>query len=99
MKPSSLSTLATFTLRCVEGMSTTGRSMRLALRTRVNISEIGSVIMVASSPARLLHARDQSVTGHATKTDTANAELPIDGARPTTQAAAQPNADLVARPQ
>ena len=31
----------------VEGISTAGASVRLALRTRVNISAIGSVIMVA----------------------------------------------------
>src|SRR5438309_2033144 len=49
MKPSSSSTLASATLRFVAGISTAGRSISLALRMRVSMSAIGSVIMVWSS--------------------------------------------------
>src|SRR5262245_45040049 len=83
----------------VIGMSTTGRSMRLALRMRVSMSETGSVIMVASSPARFFHARDQPVAGHVTEANPADAKLAIDGAGTPAQSATQPNANLVARPQ
>src|SRR5262249_51262962 len=86
-----------FTLSWVEGISTTGRSMRLALRMRVSMSEIGSVIMVASSPACFLDAGNQPVAGHAAEADAADAEFPIYRAGPAAQAAAEPNADLVAR--
>src|SRR5262249_24988146 len=99
MKPSSLSTWATRALSFEAGMSTAGRSMRLALRMRVSMSARESVIMVVwPSPARLRDARDQPVTGHAAETDAADAELAVDGAGPAAQAAAQPDADLLARP-
>src|SRR5947209_17649014 len=87
-------------LSLVAGMSTMGRSMRLALRSRVSMSAIGSVIMaVVLSPARFLDAWDQSVAGHVAETNAAHAELAVDRPRPAAQAAPQPNADLVARPQ
>src|SRR5947208_7858783 len=79
-------------------MSTTGRSIRLALRIRVSMSANGSVIMVAPSPAGLLDARDQPVTRHVAEADPADAEFPVDRPRAATQLAAQPNADAVARP-
>src|ERR1017187_4504279 len=47
-KPSSLSTCAMVTFTFVEGMSTAGDSMRFALRMRVNMSAIESVIILAS---------------------------------------------------
>src|SRR4051812_39384400 len=78
-------------------MSTAGRSIRLALRMRVSMSANGSVIMVESSPARLLHARDQPIARHVAKTDTADAELAVHGPRPAAQLAAQPNANALAR--
>src|SRR5262245_10860989 len=80
-------------------MSTNGRSMRLALRTRVRKSASGSVIiaLLSPSPARLLDAGDQPVAGHAAETDPAHAELPIDRPRPAAQLAAQPDADALAR--
>src|SRR5882762_8480361 len=102
MKPSSLSTWAMRVFVCVEGISTAGNSVRLALRTRVNMSAIGSVIMVGNplcSPARLLDARNQPLVGHVAKADSADAELAIDRAGPAAQAAAQANLDPVARPQ
>src|SRR5262245_30797566 len=98
MKPSSLSTWAMAFLIFVVGMSTTGRSMRLALRMRVSMSASGSVIMVGTpSPARLLHAGDQPVAGHVAEADPADAELAVNRPRSPAQPAAQPNADALAR--
>src|SRR4051794_30717744 len=100
MKPSSLSTWAMRCFSWVPGMSTTGRSMRLALRMRVSMSAIGSVIMAfVLSPARFLDARNQPAAGHVAEADAADAELAIHGAGPAAQAAAQADADLVARPE
>src|SRR5262245_23981677 len=96
-KPSSLSTCATFIFSRVAGMSTTCRSMRLALRMRVSMSARGSVIMACSSPARFLHTRDHAVAGQPAEADPADAELAVDGARPAAQLAAQPDADDFAR--
>src|SRR5713101_1405593 len=59
MKPSSLSTCARCCFKCVEGISTAGDSMRLALRMRVSMSAIGSVIMagiLSSLPGLLAFA-------------------------------------------
>src|SRR3954451_3226302 len=98
MKPSSLSTWATAILSRLAGMSTTGLSIRLALRIRVSMSANESVIMVGGpSPAGLLDARDQPVAGHVAEADPADAELAVDGARPAAQLAPQPDADLLAR--
>src|SRR5947209_5750703 len=97
-KPSSLSTWAMRVLSLVEGMSTAARSMRAALRMRVSMSAIGSVIMVASpSPTRLLDARDQAVAGQVAEADAADAELPVHRPRPAAHLAAQADADLLAR--
>src|SRR5262245_17419967 len=98
MKPSSLRTLAMAALSLVAGMSTAGRSMRLALRMRVSMSAIGSVIMVsAPSPAGLGHTRDEAVRGHPAEADAADAELAVDGARPAAELAAVADADDRAR--
>src|SRR6516225_7864872 len=97
MKPSSLSTWAMYCLTRVAGISTAGRSIRLALRMRVSMSAIGSVIM-AVSPARLRYAGDEPVVGHVAEADAADAELPVDGPPAPAQAAAEADADLVARP-
>src|SRR5262245_30192258 len=100
MKPSSLSTWAIRSFWRVVGMSTAGRSTRLALRRRVSMSAMGSVIMAGvSSPARFLDAGDQAVAGHAAEADPADPELAVVGARPAAQPAAVADADLVARPQ
>src|SRR5688500_6128879 len=98
MKPSSLRTWARLTLMRVAGMSTVGRSMRLALRLRVSMSAIGAVIMcVGSSPARLGDAGDHAVARQVAEADAADAELAVDGARPTAQLAAPADADALAR--
>src|SRR5437868_15231309 len=98
MNPSSLSTCATLLLSAESGMSTAGRSIRLALRMRVNMSESGSVIM-ARSPACLRNSRDQTVAGHVAKTDAAQPKLAIDSPRPAAQPAPHPDPDPVAWPQ
>src|SRR5262245_7087388 len=75
-------------------MSTAGRSMREALRMRVNMSATGSVIMVASpSPARLDDTGDQSAAGHVAEADPADPKLAIHRPRPAAQLAAQANAN------
>src|SRR5262249_24956554 len=97
MKPSSLRTYAMWAFCLVEGISTAGASMRLALRMRVSMSAIGSVIMML--PARFLHARDQALEAHVAEANAAQAEFAIDSAGPTAQPAALANADLIAGPQ
>src|SRR5947208_15375912 len=72
--------------------------MRLALRMRVSMSAMGSVIMAQFlSPARLLDAGNQSVGRHVAEADPADAKLAVDGPRPAAQLAAQPHADALAR--
>src|SRR5215469_14578265 len=100
MKPSSLRTWAMLRFSSVAGISTAARSMRLALRMRVSMSAIGSVIMALTPlPTRFLYARNETIAGQAAKTDPADAELPIDGPAPAAQLAAIADADFVARPQ
>src|SRR5665213_1259394 len=97
MKPSSLRTWATAAFSLVAGISTAGRSIRLALRMRVSMSANGSVIMVESSPARLHHARNQAVARHIAEADTADAKFTINGPRPAAQLTAEPDADALTR--
>src|SRR3954462_5044772 len=99
MNPSSLSTWARATLSLVAGMSTAGRSIRLALRIRVSMSAIGSVIMVRGPPlpAGLLDARDQPVAGQVAEADAADAELAVDGPGPAAEPAAAADADQLPR--
>src|SRR5687767_3310258 len=68
------------------GMSTRRCFDPQALRMRVNMSAIGSVMLmvVALSPARLLDARDQPVQRQLAEADTADAELPNERAGPAT---------------
>src|SRR5690348_3142913 len=67
-------------------MSTNGRSMATALRMRVSMSAMGSVIM--KSPARLLHSGNQSIQRHVPETQPAQLELAVYGAGPAAQLAA-----------
>src|SRR5437763_7887930 len=75
------------------GMSTVSCAARIALRTRVRKSAIGSVIdMSACSsaplPGRLRHPGDLTVVRQLAKADAAHPELAIHGARaPATSAA------------
>src|SRR3954469_3720377 len=97
MKPSSFRTWATLRFKFVAGMSTAGRSIRLAFRIRVSMSARGSVIMVAASPTRLFDAGDQPVARHIAEADPADAELAVHRPRPAAQLAAALDADLLAR--
>src|SRR5581483_3839079 len=98
MNPSSLSTWATFTFSRLAGISTAGRSIRLAFRRRVSMSASGSVIMDrVPLPAGLLDAWDEAVAGHVTEADAADAKLAVDSPRPAAQPAAQANADALTR--
>src|SRR5262245_49026136 len=97
MNPSSRSTLASATLSLVAGISTNGRSISLALRMRVSMSAIGSVIMAASPlsqlPGRLADAGDQPVAREPAEADAADAELAVHGPRPPADLAPPRHAD------
>src|SRR5258708_6070368 len=68
------------TFSCEAGMSTVGRSIATALRIRVSMSAIGSVII--KSPACLLHAGNQPVESHVAKTQPAHLDRTKKGAGP-----------------
>src|SRR5438874_13749700 len=100
MNPSSLRTCAKCALIPDAGISSTGRSMRAPLRIRVSMSANGSVIMVVrSSPTRLRDAGNQAVARQISKTDAADAELPIDRSGPSADLAAHFDPDPIARPE
>src|SRR3954451_20344573 len=69
------------------GISTFSCSARLALRMRVSMSAIGSVIM-SLSPAALGHAGDDALVGEVPKADPAQAVLAIVLPRPAASVAA-----------
>src|SRR5690348_3886238 len=73
------------------GISTLARSTRTALRMRVNMSAIGSVIMVLwfPLPTRLLHTGDHAVVGQLAEADTADAKFAVHSARTAAQFAAR----------
>src|SRR5437016_5522757 len=73
-----------------EGMRTKSCWATLALRSRVSMSAMGSVIVMCSlpSPARLRHARHLARVHHLAEADAAERELAIDGPRPSATAAA-----------
>src|SRR5580700_2650147 len=75
MYPSALSTVATCSLRRECGISVRSWRTRAALRMRVSMSAIGSVIM--GSPARLDHARDLATEGEQPEADPAEFELAV----------------------
>src|SRR5438067_3074247 len=70
-----------------DGMRTVSCMATLPLRIRVSMSALGSVIVTCAllpSPARLGHTRHLAVVDHLAKTDPAQPELAVDGARPST---------------
>src|SRR5712691_5455038 len=124
MKPSSLRTWAIRCFMWVAGISTAGISLRLPLRSRVNMSAIGSVIMMRHSaevrlssltvvepgqarkpdlqkrlPTGFLDAGDKPMASHVPEANAAEAELAINRAGPSTQAATHADPNLVAGPQ
>src|SRR5262249_58328652 len=84
MKPSLLRISAMRSLSRDDGMSTFSCSARLALRTRVRKSAMGSLLIVAS-PARLDHARHLTLERELPEAQPAHLEL----AQVTAGAAAQ----------
>src|SRR5438094_167715 len=66
------------------GMRVSSCNALLALRIRVSMSAIGSVIIIAGPllPRALRHARDRALVGELAQADPAEPELAIDGARP-----------------
>src|SRR6478609_9712491 len=68
-----------------DGMRTSSCIAVLALRMRVSMSAMGSVIMMRS-PTRLRHAGDLACVSHAAQADTAQSELAVH--RPSTAALA-----------
>src|SRR5262245_10846897 len=87
MNPSVLRISATRTLSFEDGMSTFSCSARLALRMRVSMSAIGSLLM-AASPARLDHAGHLALEGVLPEAQAAHLELPEIAARTPAQLAA-----------
>src|ERR1700751_2051142 len=84
MYPCSSRILASSALSLLAGTSTVSCAARIALRTRVRKSDIGSVIdMVVLSrlPGGLRHPGDLAVVRELAQTDTAHPELPVDRAR------------------
>src|SRR5688572_6998460 len=93
MKPSSLRTAAMPTFMREAGMRVVLAPIRVALRMRVSMSAIGSVIMacaspVSGSPGGLAHARDLAQQRTRAQADAADAGLAVDGARAAADAAA-----------
>src|SRR5215469_6867229 len=79
------------------GIFTVSNCALFALRRRVSMSAIGSVIVMGSpprSPARLGHAGYLPGVHHGAKTDPAEPELAVDGLRPTAALAPRVRADL-----
>src|SRR6478609_10159761 len=64
------------------GISTVSCSAWLALRIRVSMSPMGSVVIVAS-PARFRHSRDDALVRQLAQADAAHAELAEVGPRAT----------------
>src|SRR5215212_11614484 len=92
MNPSSLRTWAMLAFNLVAFISAAGRSIEFALRIRVSMSAIGSVIMALGPlPARLADARDQPVGRQVAETDAADPELPVHGPRPPADLAPLPD--------
>src|SRR5262245_46777174 len=86
MNPSSFRISAMRTLSFEDGMSTFSCSARLALRTRVSMSAIGSLRMAL--PARLHDARDLALQRQLAEAEPAHLELPEVAARAAAQLAA-----------
>src|SRR5262245_24666634 len=80
-------------------MTTWSCMATLALRMRVSMSAMGSVMVIAvlPSPARLGDARDFAGVHHLAQADPAEAEGPVVTARPATPATPVVGADLVLR--
>src|SRR5579883_586768 len=86
MKPSAARMLARDSFSFEPGMRTVSKCAVLALRMRVSMSAMGSVMVIGRalpSPARLGHARDLARVHHHPEADAAEPELAVDGLRPS----------------
>src|SRR5262245_33311997 len=98
MNPSSFRTWAMLALSLVAFISAAGRSIEFALRIRVSMSAIGSVIMgFGPLPARLADARDHPVGRQVAETDAADAELPVHSPRAAADLAPRPDVHQLVR--
>src|SRR5690606_6641779 len=89
MKPSRFIASRIATLRRLPGITQCCAPLISALRMRVSMSAIGSVIMVVDLlPRGLAHAGDLSLQGELAETATADPELAVVRARPTAELAA-----------
>src|ERR1700685_3240207 len=88
MKPSRSRMPARDTLSLEPGIFTVSNMAELALRIRVSMSAMGSVIVMMRLPARLRDARDLTGVHHHTQADTAEPEFAIHGLGPPTPLAA-----------
>src|ERR1700690_3290327 len=89
MKPSRSKTLARFSFSFELGIFTVSNIAELALRIRVSMSAMGSVIVMIYLPTRLRDTRYLAGVHHHTQADTAEPELAVDGLGPTTPLAAR----------
>src|SRR5579864_4566450 len=97
MYPSLVSTAARDSLSFDEGMRTVSCIATLALRIRVSMSAMGSVIVISRPPlpARLRHARNLTGVNQFTQADSAHAELAEHRMRPPAATATGVGPDLV----
>src|SRR4030042_686654 len=85
MKPSSLRILSRLIFMREAGISTLSKRAPPALRIRVNMSAMGSVMLIFGLPTGFDHPRDLSLEGHGAETDAADAEPPQEGPGPAAQ--------------
>src|SRR5579863_552775 len=83
MKPSRSRTFAKFSLSFELGIFTVSNIAELALRIRVSMSAMGSVIVMIYLPTCLRHAGNLAGVDHLTQADPAQAELAVHRARST----------------
>src|SRR5579875_1752786 len=97
MEPSFSKIAASASFSLEPGIFTVSNCAELALRIRVSMSAIGSVIVTAPppSPARLGHAGHLSGVNHRPKADPAQAELAEDRLGSTAPLASRVRPDLV----
>src|ERR1035437_9538883 len=88
IKPSRSRTFARFSFNFELGIFTVSNMAELALRIRVSMSAMGSVIVMVRLPTRLCHARDLPGVHHHTQADTAEPELAVNGLGSTAPLAA-----------
>src|ERR1700677_1033475 len=89
MKPSRSRMEARDTFSLEPGIFTVSNMAELALRIRVSMSAMGSVIVMVRLPTRLCHAGDLPGVHHHTQADPAEPELAVHGLGPATALAAR----------